>query len=200
MKIINQFSRNLLNYRISNFLQGKFILWKTKILIEKYQGKEIKHLSTVLFKCDEKTEDKGTLFPEKEVNESIHNDYKSKTIEPISSLKKTSEQSPTFFMPLDSLKNNNNNDDDLQNKHQKLPICNRAASREVKNQDIASSWRSLDILLKQNNVRRDERMGRFYEKPTKKRNRLRSERHRKRFKASIRRLVSIVKEMKHKGI
>ncbi|KAG4304399.1 hypothetical protein PORY_002109 [Pneumocystis oryctolagi] len=84
----------------------------------------------------------------------------------------------------------------LQNKSEKLHIYHRAASREVKNQDVISSWKSLDILLKQNNVRREEKMGRFYEKPTKKRSRLRSERHRKRFKKGIRYLVSIVKEMK----
>ncbi|KAG5440404.1 hypothetical protein PCK2_000537 [Pneumocystis canis] len=87
-----------------------------------------------------------------------------------------------------------------ERKHQKPYIYHRAASREVKNQDIISAWKSLDILLKQNNVRREERIGRFYEKPTKKKNRLRSERHRKRFKASIRHLVSIVKEMKRKGM
>ncbi|EMR08133.1 hypothetical protein PNEG_03571 [Pneumocystis murina B123] len=196
MKIINHFSQNLLNYKVSNFLQEKFILWRTKILIGKYQGKKIKHLSTIPFKCSKETKDKSILFPEKEVNESFYNNHNSKTIEPISSLKKTSRQSSAFFKPLNSLKDSH----DLKNKYQKLPIYNRAASREVRNQDIVSSWRSLDILLKQNNVRRDERMGRFYEKPTRKRNRLRSERHRKRFRASIRRLVSIVKEMKHKGI
>ncbi|QSL67187.1 hypothetical protein MERGE_001577 [Pneumocystis wakefieldiae] len=196
MKIINHFYQNLLTYKVSNFLQEKFILWKTNILIEKYQGKTTRHLSTITFKCNKETEDKSISFPEKEVNESFYKNHNSKTIEPISSLKNTSRQSPAVFRPLNSLKNNHR----LQNKYQKSLVHDRAASREVRNKDIASSWRSLDILLKQNNVRHDEKMGRFYEKPTKKRNRLRSERHRKRFRASICRLVSIVKEMKRKGI
>ncbi|KAG4302175.1 hypothetical protein PCANB_001395 [Pneumocystis canis] len=191
--------KSFIDFGISEyFLSKKNILWKSKknLLIKKYWQTISRHLTVYRSICNQKWKENEEIQFQGKKEELSYNKSDLKTIESISSSEKIARQSP---IPSNSF-NPSNNIEISEKRYQKPYIYHRAASREVKNQDIISSWKSLDILLKQNNVRREERMGRFYEKPTKKRSRLRSERHRKRFKASIRHLVSIVKEMKRRGM
>lgn len=73
-------------------------------------------------------------------------------------------------------------------------------SLPVRNGEIVRTMKRLDYILRVNEVRKKEREQRFHEKASRKRKRLRSERHRKRFQKGIVRLVSLVKQMKHKGL
>ncbi len=73
-------------------------------------------------------------------------------------------------------------------------------SKDITNGDLAGAVRSLNLVLRLNNVKLDQREQKFYEKPHDRRIRLSSERHRKRFKAGVRRLVSVVKEMRKRGV
>ncbi|CCJ28513.1 unnamed protein product [Pneumocystis jirovecii] len=192
-------SKNIFNYKISNyFLHENFILWRPRkkiLLIKKCFSKTIRHLTLIPFKCEEKDSKNIKIsVTQKKTHEPSYNKSRLKTIKPNLLSENTNKHLSFPFEMINSL----NNEEILGNKFQKLYIYRRAASREVRNQDVISSWKSLDILLKQNNVRQEERLGKFYEKPTKKRNRLRSERHRKRFRTNIRYLVSIVKEMKRR--
>lgn len=57
----------------------------------------------------------------------------------------------------------------------------------------------LRMLLLKNNVKSDFMRQRFHERPGVKRKRLKSERHRKRFKAAFKRMVSVILKMKGKG-
>ncbi|KAG5518841.1 hypothetical protein PMAC_002371 [Pneumocystis sp. 'macacae'] len=195
---IKKISKNIFNCKFSNyFLHEKFILWRPKkktLLIEKYINKTVRHLSIIPFKSEKKDLKSIKISTtEKKTDESSYDKFYLKTVSPILS---SENKIKHLSFPFEATSSSNN--EVLGNKSQKLHIYRRAASRDVRNQDVISSWKSLDILLKQNNVRREEKLGRFYEKPTRKRNRLRSERHRKRFRANIRYLVSIVKEMKRR--
>jgi ribosomal protein S21 len=64
------------------------------------------------------------------------------------------------------------------------------------NGDIVGAFRQLGSVLKQNNVMREFKQQKFYEKPSDKRGRLSRERHRKRFLVGVRRLVGLVKEQR----
>ncbi|OLL21945.1 37S ribosomal protein mrp21, mitochondrial [Neolecta irregularis DAH-3] len=66
--------------------------------------------------------------------------------------------------------------------------------------DLSFAFRKLHHILKNNNVRQQFRRQKYYEKPSVKAKRLRSERHRKMFKEGVKRLVNIVRDMKRKGL
>lgn len=66
--------------------------------------------------------------------------------------------------------------------------------------NLSSSFRRLDFILRDNRVQKDANYQRYYEKPTLKRQRIRSEVHRARFKAGIQILVGTVKRMRSLGI
>ncbi|KAH9826159.1 37S ribosomal protein mrp21, mitochondrial [Teratosphaeria destructans] len=70
---------------------------------------------------------------------------------------------------------------------------------EEKGMDIARAFRSLDIAIARNNVKRDFSRQRFHERPGLKRKRLRSERWKKRFREGFRGAVSLVMRMKRQG-
>ena len=65
---------------------------------------------------------------------------------------------------------------------------------------FSQAFSQLNRVLRNNKVRADMTYQRYYEKPTAKRTRLRSERHRARFNAAITKLVNIVKQMKARGV
>ena len=65
---------------------------------------------------------------------------------------------------------------------------------------FSQAFSQLNRVLRDNKVRADMIYQRYYEKPTAKRTRLRSERHRARFNAAITKLVNIVKQMKARGV
>lgn len=66
--------------------------------------------------------------------------------------------------------------------------------------DLAQAFMRLKSIISQNKVRQDFHSQRFHERPGLKRKRLRSERHRRRFKEGFKRMVSIVMDMKKKGM
>lgn len=66
--------------------------------------------------------------------------------------------------------------------------------------DLPQALSRLRGILTANNVKVDQLRQRFHERPGKKKNRLKSLRHRKRFKAGFKRLVTIAMEMKRKGL
>ncbi|EEB08989.1 ribosomal protein subunit Mrp21 [Schizosaccharomyces japonicus yFS275] len=65
---------------------------------------------------------------------------------------------------------------------------------------LSQTFSQLEALCARNNVRRQFYAQRFYEKPTARRSRLRSERHRARFRAGIIRLVKMAKELRKWGL
>ncbi|ORY79030.1 hypothetical protein BCR37DRAFT_394373 [Protomyces lactucae-debilis] len=69
-------------------------------------------------------------------------------------------------------------------------------TKTVMQGDIQGAFRQLGSVLRQNNVMREFRQQKFYEKPSDKRGRLSRERHRKRFLLGVRRLVGLVKEQR----
>lgn len=69
-------------------------------------------------------------------------------------------------------------------------------TKPVVDGDIAGAFKSLGITLRNNNVAKDYRTQKFYEKPSDKRVRLNRERHRKRFLLGVKRLVGLVKEQR----
>ncbi|KAF8253181.1 hypothetical protein K440DRAFT_627440 [Wilcoxina mikolae CBS 423.85] len=66
--------------------------------------------------------------------------------------------------------------------------------------DLAQAFMRLKSIISQNKVRQDFHIQKFHERPGLKRKRLRSERHRRRFKEGFKRMVSIVMDMKKKGM
>lgn len=70
---------------------------------------------------------------------------------------------------------------------------------EARGADLARSLRKLEVLCRQNNVRKDQMMQRYHERPGLKRKRLRRERWRKRFKLGFVAMVQKVKAMRRKG-
>lgn len=66
--------------------------------------------------------------------------------------------------------------------------------------DVSQALMRLRSILSQNKVRQDFHMQKFHERPGLKRKRLASERHRRRFKEGFKRMVSIVLDMKKKGM
>lgn len=66
--------------------------------------------------------------------------------------------------------------------------------------DLPQALSRLRSILTANNVKVDQLRQRFHERPGKKKNRLKSLRHRRRFKAGFKRLVTIAMEMKRKGL
>lgn len=64
---------------------------------------------------------------------------------------------------------------------------------------LTRAFRQVDRICQRNNVPRLFRSQRFYEKPSEKRSRVRSERHRARFRAGIVRLVNLAKNMRRWG-
>jgi ribosomal protein S21 len=85
---------------------------------------------------------------------------------------------------------------------EKIPKTGPTAGRslEVQHGDVARTMRRLDGILRINNVRNQFRTQRFHEKPSRKRKRLKREQHRKRFKKGIVHLVTLVQEMRAKGL
>ncbi|KAL8831022.1 MAG: hypothetical protein Q9170_005472 [Blastenia crenularia] len=65
--------------------------------------------------------------------------------------------------------------------------------------DLGRALRSLDINCNVNNVRKDAREQKYYERPGLKRKRLKGERWRKRFKVGFKAVVAKVKTMRRKG-
>ncbi|ODQ51243.1 hypothetical protein SAICODRAFT_48158, partial [Saitoella complicata NRRL Y-17804] len=61
------------------------------------------------------------------------------------------------------------------------------------------AFRSLNTVLSRNNVKRQYRQQMFFERATDKRVRLRSQRHRKRFREAVQELILTVKDMKKRG-
>jgi len=65
--------------------------------------------------------------------------------------------------------------------------------------DVARAFRTMEIQVARNAVRRDFNKQRFYERPGMKRKRLKSERWRKRFKESFQAAVKRVLKMRKQG-
>jgi ribosomal protein S21 len=87
------------------------------------------------------------------------------------------------------------------NTQQKPPKMGPTAGRSVVVQtDVAQAFMRLKSILSQNRVKQDFFLQKFHERPGKKRKRLRSERHRKRFKEGFRRMIAVVMDMKKKGM
>ena len=94
--------------------------------------------------------------------------------------------------PLDHLTSNMNT---------KLPKMGPTAGRSVIVQaDVAQAFMRLRSIISQNKVRQDFHRQKFYEPKSMKRKRLRSERYRIRFKEGFRRMISVVQDMKKKGM
>ncbi|CCX16401.1 hypothetical protein FPQ18DRAFT_16464 [Pyronema domesticum] len=86
----------------------------------------------------------------------------------------------------------------LQSKPPKMgPTAGRSV---VVTADVAQAFMRLRSILSQNRVQKDVYSQRFHERPGLKRKRLASERHRRRFKEGFKRMVSIVMDMKAKGM
>ncbi|PWW74340.1 hypothetical protein C7212DRAFT_212220 [Tuber magnatum] len=82
-----------------------------------------------------------------------------------------------------------------------LPRTGPTAGRTVEvTSDLSSALSRLRSIIAQNKLRVDQREQRFHVPPTLKRKRLKSLRHRKRFKDAFKRLVGIAMDMKRKGI
>ncbi|KAG8756180.1 hypothetical protein FRC14_003296 [Serendipita sp. 396] len=75
-----------------------------------------------------------------------------------------------------------------------------ASGRTVISSNFAQAIQRLGSILGQNKVRSEWRRDRYFEKGPAKRYRLRSERHRRRFAAMIRRYVRIVQAIKRRGM
>ncbi|KAL7276295.1 hypothetical protein RUND412_000709 [Rhizina undulata] len=84
---------------------------------------------------------------------------------------------------------------------ERIPRIGPSAGRSVAvTGDLAQAFTRLRYIVTSNNVKYDERRQKFHERPGMKRKRLRSERHRKRFKAGFKRMIKVVLEMKKKGL
>ncbi|CUS10838.1 unnamed protein product [Tuber aestivum] len=82
-----------------------------------------------------------------------------------------------------------------------LPRTGPTAGRTVEvTRDLSSALSRLRTIVAQNKLRIDQREQRFHVRPSLKRKRLKSLRHRKRFKDAFKRLVGIAMDMKRKGI
>jgi len=82
-----------------------------------------------------------------------------------------------------------------------LPRTGPTAGRTVEvTSDLSSAFTRLRTIIAQNKLRIDQREQRFHVRPSLKRKRLKSLRHRKRFKDAFKRLVGIAMDMKRKGI
>ncbi|KAG0640653.1 hypothetical protein HOY80DRAFT_884388 [Tuber brumale] len=82
-----------------------------------------------------------------------------------------------------------------------LPRTGPTAGRTVEvTSDLSSALSRLRTIIAQNKLRVDQREQRFHVRPSLKRKRLKSLRHRKRFKDAFKRLVGIAMDMKRKGI
>lgn len=66
--------------------------------------------------------------------------------------------------------------------------------------DLPAALARLRGILTANNVKVDQLRQRFHERPGLKKKRLKSLRHRRRFKAGFKKLVGIAMEMKRKGL
>ncbi|EPX75215.1 ribosomal protein subunit Mrp21 [Schizosaccharomyces octosporus yFS286] len=64
---------------------------------------------------------------------------------------------------------------------------------------LTKAFRQVDRICMRNNVPRQFKNQRYYEKPSEKRSRLRSEAHRAKFRAGIIRLVNLAKNMRRWG-
>ncbi|KAG9105035.1 hypothetical protein FRC06_000008 [Ceratobasidium sp. 370] len=65
--------------------------------------------------------------------------------------------------------------------------------------DLAAAYRRLHVILSRNRVRSELFLQRRYEKPSDRERRLKSERHRRRFAAWIRKKVQLVSEIRRRG-
>ncbi|KAG8776208.1 hypothetical protein FRC12_001042 [Ceratobasidium sp. 428] len=65
--------------------------------------------------------------------------------------------------------------------------------------DVAAAYRRLHVILSRNRVRSELFLQRRYEKPSDRERRLKSERHRRRFAAWIRKKVQLVSEIRRRG-
>ncbi|KAA8894934.1 hypothetical protein FN846DRAFT_894624 [Sphaerosporella brunnea] len=87
------------------------------------------------------------------------------------------------------------------NVPQKPPKMGPTAGRSVVVQgDVAQAFMRLRSIISQNKVRQDFHYQKFHERPGLKRKRLRSERHRRRFKEGFKRMVALVMDMRKKGM
>lgn len=66
--------------------------------------------------------------------------------------------------------------------------------------DVLGAFRRLEGLLRRNNVRKEVKLNRFYEKPSTKRKRLKMEQNRKLFGDLVKRKLRLVMEMKSRGM
>ncbi|KAI5854142.1 hypothetical protein BZA05DRAFT_393339 [Tricharina praecox] len=83
----------------------------------------------------------------------------------------------------------------------KLPKMGPTAGRSIIVQaDVAQAFMKLRSIISQNKVRQDFHRQKFYEPKGIRRKRLRSERYRVRFKEGFRRMISVVLDMKKKGM
>jgi ribosomal protein S21 len=83
----------------------------------------------------------------------------------------------------------------------KPPKMGPTAGRSVRvSADLAQAFMGLKSIIQQNRVRQDFARQRFYERPGLKAKRLKSERYRRRFKEGFKRMVSVVLNMKKKGM
>lgn len=91
---------------------------------------------------------------------------------------------------------------DEQNPHRSLtPYCSRTV--RVAGQDVAritKAWKDLNRTLAESGIRKELKMTERYEKPTLKRQRLNSQRHRRRFKHQVAQDIASIMRLKKKGL
>ena len=66
--------------------------------------------------------------------------------------------------------------------------------------EIGTAWKKLHVVMAESNVKKELKRGERYEKPTLMRQRLASERHRRRFKVEVGRQISELMRLKKKGL
>ena len=66
--------------------------------------------------------------------------------------------------------------------------------------EIGTAWKKLHVVMAESNVKKELKRGERYEKPTLMRQRLNSERHRRRFKVEVGRQISELMRLKKKGL
>lgn len=71
-----------------------------------------------------------------------------------------------------------------------------AGGATVASAQINSALRSLNVVLSRNKIKKELRLGEFYEKPSERRQRLARERHRRRFQDMVRKKVQLVQQLR----
>ncbi|QRV87705.1 ribosomal protein S21 [Ceratobasidium sp. AG-Ba] len=75
----------------------------------------------------------------------------------------------------------------------------RSVAVPERGHDLSSAYRRLHVILSRNRVRSELFLQKRYEKPSDRERRLKSERHRRRFAAWIRKKVQLVSEIRRRG-